>query len=77
MKSFKNKLWGSPARRELTDLIDISIYKETTGEKGEAIKEVLATGCGSWLSFVEFEGETFWHIEDKYPEWELPSGMHG
>lgn len=77
MKSFKNKLWGSPSRKELTDLIDISIYKEAVGEKGAIVKTVLATGCGSWLSFVEFEGETFWSIEQKYPEWQVPSGLHG
>ena len=77
MKSFKNKLWGSPSRKELTDLIEISIYKETVGQKGEAIKTVLASGCGSWLSFVEIDGETFWSIDQAYPEWQLPSGMHG
>ena len=69
MKSFKNKLWGSPTKKQLTDIIDISIYRDTVAENGEQVKMILGTGCGSWLSFVEFEGETFWSIEDKYPEW--------
>jgi len=32
MKSFKNKLWGSPVPKSVTDLIDIVIYKDVKSD---------------------------------------------
>jgi len=34
---------------------------------------VLCTGSGSWVSHVEFEGKAYWTIDDRYPEWEMPT----
>lgn len=56
MKSFKNKLWGSPSpKKELTDLLDATIYKDVTDGKGETKRMTLSTGFGSWLSYLEFD----------------------
>lgn len=36
-------------------------------------KEILATGNGSWLSHLEFDGKCYWKLEDTYENWEIPS----
>jgi hypothetical protein len=78
MKSFKNKLWGSPSpKKELTDLVDVTIYKEETDESKETKRITLASGEGSWLSYLEFDKKTYWIIAEEFPEWEIPFGSDG
>jgi len=37
---------------------------------GDVVQRMtLSTGLGSWLSFVEFDGEVFWTIDDPFSEW--------
>lgn len=77
--------WGSKKsesdeqRKFRNDDIAIQIFQrgnvdsqtKSSAQKGIE-KVILATGSGSWLSHVEFEGECHWRIQDDIPQW-LPS----
>ena len=33
----------------------------------------ICEGHGSWLEHIEFDGETYWTIEDPFDDWHLPN----
>lgn len=69
MKGF---FWKSEEKPP-SDVIEVIITKETTGEsETETKKEVVSQGSGSWLSFLQIDGEVYWKIDepsDKDREW--------
>lgn len=77
MKSFKNKLFGSSQPKELTDILAISIYAISDQEGGSPQRVPLSSGSGSWLSHIEFDGVKYWDVEQRFPEWEMPTERDG
>ena len=74
LKSGLGYLWGSKKeeKKEETTL-DSEKYRAdqlTVAITVSGTDKVLATGKGSWLSYVEFEGAVTWRIEQPLPKWE-------
>ncbi|CDW73094.1 UNKNOWN [Stylonychia lemnae] len=67
-EGFFSRFWGSK-KSQLTDIIQVRICKVYS----DGAKQRLATGFGSWLSHLEFDGQIVWKLDDKYDEWLIPS----
>ena len=66
----KKKNEDEPAKPKRGDDVIITIYqKPNQVSKKKVDKIVLATGDGSWLSHLNFNGKTVWTIEDEVPQW--------
>eukprot|EP00347_Sterkiella_histriomuscorum_P017855 403347716 len=72
LSSLKSKWWSSK-KQPLTDIIEVRISQ--VSDSGQ--KVLLETGTGSWLSHLEFNGETYWQLSDVYNEWLLPQPIDG
>lgn len=70
-KSLKSKIWGSSSGKVLSDSLDISIYQINEQNQDPSKRKVLATGSGSWLGFIEFDGKPYWQINQTYEKWQL------
>lgn len=83
LSAFKKKFWGggssntnSPTvRKQFTDTVCITISRPSQTDSKE--KEVLSTGCGSWLSHIQFDGQVYWQIDQRYCDWESVGGTDG
>ena len=67
----KLKFWGSKKTKRPSDHFDITIYEEN-GDK----KDKVCTGKGSYLEYIEFEGERYWEMGDEWGEWHKPDEIH-
>jgi len=69
LKSFKSKLFKSSDELQPTDHIAISIKQKASNSSKSKVE--VAEGQGSWLEYIEFEGKTYWTIEEEVPQWKL------
>lgn len=70
MKSFKKKLTfgkGVTDACQPTDAISIQICQKALNGKDQRV--TISEGSGSWLEYIEFDGKTYWTVEDEKPEW--------
>lgn len=67
----KLKFWGSKKTKRPSDHFDIGIY-EIEGDK----RELACQGTGSYLHFIEFEGERYWEMGDEWGIWNKPDEQH-
>lgn len=37
--------------------------------KGKPQQQILATGSGSWISHIEFDGKVYWKLDEPIPKW--------
>jgi len=63
----KGLFWRSEEKPP-SDTIEIVISKTTEGAQGEKSDEVICKGSGSWVSFLQFDGQTIWRVGDSIEE---------
>jgi hypothetical protein len=64
LKSFRNKLWKSSSSVQPTDLISIVITQKANNSSSKA-KVVVSEGQGSWLEYIDFDGQQYWSIDEE------------
>jgi hypothetical protein len=55
---FKSKL------KATADMMQINFYTYQTDNQGNLAKTLLGTGSGSWLSYLEIDGNIYWKVND-------------
>ena len=68
-KSFKSKLFGKKSE-QLTDAVLIQIFQKALNGNSKE-KVLVAEGSGSWLEYIQFDGQVYWTIDDEKPEWRM------
>lgn len=69
------KLWGSKKKEEKKEE-EVKLDNKPRGDefvisiKKTGTDTVIASGHGSWLSYLEIEGAVLWRIEQDLPQWE-------
>jgi len=63
------KFFGSSKTVQATDYISITIKQKANN--GNKTQVVVAEGHGSWLEYIEFDGKTYWTIEEELPTWKF------
>jgi hypothetical protein len=69
-KKFK-KPWLANAGDKLSDFYAIVINKYQKLPSGEVKKDPIAFGCGSWLEYIQVEGEVIWRSDDAVDDWDV------
>lgn len=67
-KSFKNKLFGGKPKEQLTDAVLIQIFQKALNGNSKE-KVLVCEGSGSWLEYLQFDGQVYWTVEDDRPSW--------
>ena len=76
--SGKKKAADPEERPKRNDDVHITVYQKSDNEEDMSKKEKkktkdnrvnLLTGEGAWLSYLAFEGEVVWKIDDEVPQW--------
>jgi hypothetical protein len=57
-----------------SDHFTATIYRDD-GSTDAKSREVLASGKGSWLEYLEFDGEEMWNIFDPQDEWSYTENL--
>lgn len=63
----KLKFWGKKQEKRPSDHFDIRVFQTINDEE-----EVICEGTGSYLEFLEFDGERYWEMGEEWGEWHKP-----
>ena len=47
----------------------MEIKIEMVSKSGKGDRVTVSEGFGSWLEWIEFDGKTYWTVNDKYGVW--------
>ncbi|KAM3147889.1 hypothetical protein pb186bvf_000217 [Paramecium bursaria] len=79
VSKLKNKLtFWSQNEQILSDLVNVQINKLISMDEDDDDDEqvfTLSSGSGSWLSYIQFDDEVLWRIDDQFSPWFEPKHL--